>query len=98
MGSHSGGIIIQLLKIEVAHPVDDIEQYKWGGEENPGVRVQLVDVDVDASLAPAPVLAVLVAAEEALAVLTVQALVETGVVIVLPVHGVVEGDDGRWTV
>lgn len=50
---------------------------------------------MDSALSPGSSLAFLVAAEEALAVFSVQALVKTGVIEFLPVHGVVESDDCR---
>lgn len=51
---------------------------------------------MDSSFPPRASFALLEAAEEALAVLPLQTLVDTRVLKVLPVHGVVEGDDGVW--
>ena len=87
---------IGVLKVEVSHPIHDIEEQEWGGKEDASVRVQVQQVEVDASFSPAPVFALLVAAEEALAVLAVQTLVDACVLKLPPVHGVVEGDDGVW--
>lgn len=64
-----------LLKIEVAYPVDDIKQQERGGKEDTRVCVQFQDVYVDSALSPGPSFAFLVAAEEALAVFSIQALV-----------------------
>lgn len=63
------------LEVEVADPVDYVEEQEGSGEENPRVGIQLADVDVDASFPPAAFFTLLVAAEEALAVFPVQALV-----------------------
>lgn len=85
---------VAALKVEVAHPVDDVEQQEGGGEEDARVRVQLLEVYVDAAFPPRASFALLEAAEEALAVFAVQTLVDTRVLKVLPVHGVVQRDDG----
>lgn len=49
---------------------------------------------MDAAFPPRASFALLEAAEEALAVFAVQTLVDTRVLKVLPVHGVVQRDDG----
>lgn len=50
------------------------------------------------ALSPRSIFALLVAAEETLAVFSVQALINAGIVKLLPVHGVVESDNsGRRT-
>lgn len=64
-----------LLKIEVAYPVDDIKQQEGGGEEDAWVCVQFQNIYVDSALSPGSSFAFLVAAEEALAVFSIQALV-----------------------
>lgn len=82
------------LEVEVADPVDYVEEQEGGGEENPGVGIQLADVDVDASFLPAAFFTLLVAAEEACAVFPVQALVHAVVFVVLPEQGVAHGHHG----
>lgn len=82
------------LEVEVADPVDYVEEQEGGGEENPRVGIQLADVDVDASFPPAAFFTLLVAAEEALAVFPIQALVQAVVVVVLPEQGVAHGHHG----
>lgn len=79
------------LEAEVTDPVDYIKEQKWGGEENPGVGIQLADFDVNPSFSPAAFFAFLVAAEEASAVFAVQALVQAVVLIVVPEEGVSHG-------
>lgn len=79
------------LEVEVADPVDNVKKQEGGGEENPGVRIQLTDVDVDPSFPPAAFFTLLIAAEEALAVLPVQALMQAIVIIVMPEQGVAHG-------
>lgn len=85
------------LEVEVADPVDDIKEQEGRGKENPGVRIQLADVDVDSSSSPAAFFTLLVTAEEALAVFPVQALVQAAVVVVVPEQGVAHGYHGSWT-
>lgn len=51
---------------------------------------------MEASFSPRAFFTLLEAAEEALAVFSVQTLVDTSVLKVLPVHGVVQRDDGVW--
>lgn len=63
------------LEVEVTDPVDYVEEQKGGGEKNPGVGIQLADVDVDPSFLPAAFFTLLVAAEEACTVFAIQALV-----------------------
>lgn len=82
------------LEVEVADPVDDIKEQEGRGKENPGVRIQLADVDVDSSSSPAAFFTLLITAEEALAVFPVQALVQAAVVIVVPEQGVAHGYHG----
>lgn len=82
------------LEVEVADPVDYVEKQEGGGEENPGIGIQLADVDVDPSLLPAAFFTLLVAAEEALAVFPVQALVQAVVIVVVPEQGVAHGHHG----
>lgn len=82
------------LEVEVADPVDDVEEQEGGGEEDPGVGIQLADVDVDAALPPAAFFTLLVAAEEAGAVFAVQALVQAVVFVVVPEQGVAHGHHG----
>lgn len=86
------------LEVEVADPVDYVEKQERGGEKDPGVRIQLPNVDMDPTFSPAALLALLVAAEEARAVLPVQALVQTVVFVVVPEQGVAHGHHGPWTV
>lgn len=59
------------LKVEVAHPVDHVEEQEGGGEENTRVGVQLQQVYVYAAFPPGSALALLETAEEALAVFAV---------------------------
>ena len=82
------------LEVEVADPVDDVEEQEGRGEENPRVGIQLADVDVDPPFPPAAFFTLLVAAEEALTVLPVQALVQAVVVVVVPEEGVAHGHHG----
>jgi len=82
------------LEVEVADPVDDVEEQEGRGEENPGVGIQLADVHVDPSSPPAAFFTLFVAAEEALAVLPVQALVQAVVVVVVPEQGVAHWHHG----
>lgn len=82
------------LEVEVADPVDYVEQQEGGGEEDPGVGIQLADVDVDPSFLPATLFTLLVAAEEARAVFPVQALVQAVVFVVVPEEGVAHGHHG----
>lgn len=82
------------LEVEVADPVDYVEEQEGGGEENPGVGIQLADVDVDPSFLPAAFFTLLVTAEEALAVFPVQTLVQAVVIVVVPEQGVAHGHHG----
>lgn len=86
------------LEVEVTDPVDYVEEQEGGGEENPGVGIQLADVDVDPSFLPAAFFTLLVAAEEACAVFTVQALVQAVVFVVVPEQGVAHGHHRLWGV
>lgn len=79
------------LEVEVADPVDDVKEQERRGEKNTRVGIQLADVDVDPSLLPAAFFTLLVAAEEALAVLPIQALVQTVIIVVVPKEGVSHG-------
>lgn len=88
------GLSVGSVEVEVADPVDDVEEQEGGGEEDPGVGVQLPDVNVDASFLPAAFFALLVTAEEAGAVLPVQALVQAAVFVVVPEQGVAHGHHG----
>lgn len=91
------GVAVQhQLEVEVTNPVDDVKEQEGGGEEDPGVGVQLPDVDVDAPSPPAAFFALLVATEEAGAVFAVQTLVEAVVLVVVPEEGVAHGHHGAW--
>ena len=79
----------QHLKIQVSPPIDQVEPQEGCRKEDPRVGVQLRDVNVDAASPPGARLALLVAAEEALAVFAIQTLIDTGVLKFLPVHGIV---------
>lgn len=83
-----------MLKVQVSHPVYHVEQQEGGGKEDAGVCVQLEQIYVDASFPPGASFTLLETAEKALAVFPVQTLVDTGVLKVLPVEGVVQRDDG----
>lgn len=86
------------LEVEVTDPVDDVKEQEGGGEEDPGVGIQLPDVDVDAASPPAAFFTLLVAAEEAGAVFAVQTLVQAVVLVVVPEEGVAHrhhGSGGR---
>lgn len=72
------------LEVEVADPVDYVKKQEGGGEKHPGVGIQLPDVEVDPSFPPAAFFTLFKAAEEALAVFSVQALVQAVVIIVVP--------------
>lgn len=85
---------LRRLEVEVADPVDYVEQQEGGGEEHSGVGIQLPDVDVNPSFPPAALFALFVAAEEALAVFAVQALVQAVVVVVVPEQGVAHRHHG----
>lgn len=61
----------QRLKVEVAHPVDHVEEQERGGEKDTRVGVQLQQVYVHAAFPPGAALALLEAAEETLAVFAV---------------------------
>lgn len=84
-------VALDPLEVEVADPVDDVEEQEGGGEENPGVGIQLANVDVDPAFPPAALFTLLVAAEEALAVFSVQTLVQAVVIVVVPEEGVAHG-------
>lgn len=80
------------LEIEIGHPVHQVEETERGGEEDACVRVYLGDADVHPAVPPGAGAAVLEAAEEAGAVLPVQALVAVLLVPLLHVRGVVHLD------
>ena len=61
----------QRSEVQVPDPVDQVEEQEGRGEKDAGIRVQLQDVYVDPPFPPRARLAVLEAAEEALAVLAV---------------------------
>ncbi|KAL0191302.1 hypothetical protein M9458_014000, partial [Cirrhinus mrigala] len=62
------------------------------------VCIEFQNVYMHTALSPRSVFALFVAAEETLAVFSIQALVNTGIIKLLPVHGVVECDNcGRRT-
>ena len=82
------------LQVEVGHPVHQVEEAERGGESDAGVRVYLGHADVQPAVAPGAGAAVLEAAEEAGAVLAVQALVAVLLVALLHVRGVVHLDGG----
>lgn len=77
------------LEIQIGHPVDEVEEGECGGEEDACVRVYLCDADVQPPMPPRSRAAVLETAEEAGAVLPVQALVAVLLVALLHVRGVV---------
>lgn len=86
------------LKIQVAYPVDNIEQQERGGKEDTRVCIEFQNVYMHTALSPRSIFAVFIAAEETLAVFSIQALINTGIIKLLPVHGVVERDNcGRRT-
>lgn len=85
---------LRKLEVEVADPIDDVEQQEGGGEEHPRVGIQLPNVDVNPSFPPAALFALFIAAEEALAIFAVQALVQAVVVIVVPEQGVAHWHHG----
>lgn len=78
-----------MLKVEIAYPVDDVEEQEGGGKEDTRVCVQFKYIYVDAASPPPASFTLLEAAEETLAVFPVQTLVDTSVFKLLPVHGVV---------
>lgn len=88
------GPVVDKLEVEVTDPVDYVEKQERGGEKDPGVGIQLPNVDVDPTFPPAALFALLVAAEEARAVLPVQALVQAVVLVVVPEQGVAHGHHG----
>lgn len=88
------GVRTWFLEIQVGHPVDEVEEAKRGGEKDARVRVYFGDADVEAPVPPRPRAAVLEAAEEAGAVLPVQALVAVLLVALRHVRGVVHLDGG----
>lgn len=84
------------LEVEVTNPVDYVKEQEGGGEEDPGVGIQLPDVDVDMPSSPAAFFTLLVAAEEAGAVFAVQTLIEAVLLIVVPEEGVAHWHHGSW--
>lgn len=82
------------LEIEIGDPVDQVKETERGGEEDACVRVYLGHADVQPTVPPGPRTAVFEAAEEAGAVLAVQALVAVLLVTLLHVRGVVHLDGG----
>lgn len=82
------------LEVEVTDPVDYVEKQERGGEEDPGVGIQLPDVDVDPTFPPAAFFTLLIAAEKACAVFPVQALVQAVVLVIVPEQGVTHGHHG----
>lgn len=88
------GPVVDKLEVEVTDPVDYVEKQERGGEKDPRVGIQLPNVDVDPTFPPAALFALLVAAEEARAVLPVQALVQAVVLVVVPEQGVAHGHHG----
>lgn len=77
-------------EVQVPDPVDQVEEQEGRGEEHAGVGVQLQHVDARAAAAPGARRALLVAAEEAPAVLAAQALGGAGVLQLRPVRGVAQ--------
>ena len=51
-------------KVEVANPVDEVEEAKSDGEENTRVGVQLGYTDMQPALSPAVIFTLIEAAEE----------------------------------
>lgn len=98
MAQRPSGPVVCKLEVEITDPVDYVEKQEGGGEKDSGVGIQLPNIDVDPTFPPATFLALLVAAEEACAVLPVQALIQTVVLVVVPEHGVPHGHHGPWTV
>lgn len=94
--SVAGMAVQQQLEVEVTNPVDYVKEQEGGGEEDPGVGIQLPDVDVDTPPPPAAFFTLLVAAEEAGAVFAVQTLVKAVVLIVVPEEGVTHWHYGSW--
>lgn len=92
------GPVVGKLEVEVTDPVDYVEKQERGGEKDSGIGIQLPNVDMDPTFPPAPLLALLIAAEEACAVLPVQALVQTVVLVVVPEQGVSHGHHGSRAV
>lgn len=82
------------LEVEVTNPVDYIKEQEGGGEKDPGVGIQLPDIDVDTPSPPAAFFTLLVAAEEAGAVFAVQTLVEA--VVLAPEEGIAHWHHGSW--
>lgn len=80
------------LKIEIWHPVDQVEQTECRRKEDAGIRVYLGDSDVQTAVSPGARAAVLETAEEAGAVFPIQALVAVLLVALLHVRGVVHLD------
>lgn len=89
-------VVQHQLEVEVTNPVDYVKEQEGGGEEDPGVRIQLLDVDMDTPSPPAALFTLLVAAEEAGAVFAVQTLVKAVVLIVVPKEGVAHWHHGSW--
>lgn len=88
------GMAVHQLEVEVTNPVDYVKEQEGGGEEDPGVGIQLPDVDVDTPSPPAAFFTLLVAAEEAGAVFAIQTLVKAVVLIVVPEEGVAHWHHG----
>lgn len=82
------------LEIEIGDPVNQVKETESGGETDASVRVYLGDTDVQPPMPPGPGAAVLETAEEAGAVLAVQALVAILLIPLLHVGGVVHLDGG----
>lgn len=80
------------LEIEIGDPVHQVEETECGGEEDARIRVYLGDADVQPAVPPGSGAAVFEAAEEAGAVLPIQALVAVLLVSLLHVRGVVHLD------
>lgn len=85
-GTHPG------LEIEIGDPVDQVEETERSGEKDACVRVYLGDADVQPPVPPGSRAAVFETAEEAGAVLPVQAVVAVLLVPLLHVRGVVHLD------
>lgn len=84
------------LEVEVTNPVDYVKEQEGGGEKDPGVGIQLPDVDVDPASPPATFFTLLIAAEEAGAVFSIQALIQAVVLVVIPEEGVAHRHHGSW--
>lgn len=84
------------LEVEVTNPVDYVKEQEGCGEKDPGVGIQLPDVDVDPASPPATFFTLLVAAEEAGAVFAIQTLIQAVVLVVVPEEGVAHRHHGSW--